>query len=95
MCNMKNTLFLIILAISAVILITIFAINLWLQMSDVTISYNGKIAIFVGAFFTILLGSGLMSLAYFSSKNGFDDQVDHDLDSLLKKLKDRWYNNIY
>ena len=88
MC-MKNTLFIIILTIFAVILITIFAINLWLQMSDVTISHNGKIAIFVGAFFTILLGSGLMSLAYFSSKNGFDDQVDHDLDSLLKKLKDR------
>ena len=86
---MKNTLVLIILAISAVILITIFAINLWLQMSDVTISYNGKIAIFVGAFFTILLGSGLMSLAYFSSKKGFDDQVDHDLDSLVEKLKDR------
>ena len=87
--NMKNNLFLIIVAISALILITIFAINLWLQMSDVTISYNGKIAIFIGAFFTILLGSGLMSLAYFSSKNGFDDQVDHDLDSLLEKLKDR------
>ena len=86
---MKNTLVLIILAISAVILITIFAINLWLQMSDVTISYNGKIAIFVGAFFTILLGSGLMSLAYFSSKNGFDDKVDHNLDSLLEKLKNR------
>ena len=86
---MKNTLFLIILAIFTVILITIFSINLWLQMSDVTISYNGKIAIFVGAFFTILLGSGLMSLAYFSSKNGFYDQVDHDLDNLLKKLKDR------
>ena len=86
---MKNTLFLIILAISTVILITMFAINLWLQMSDVTISYNGKIAIFVGAFFTILLGSGLMSLAYFSSKNGFDDKVDHDLDSLVEKLKDR------
>ena len=86
---MKNTLFLMILVISTVILITIFAINLWLQMSDVTISNNGKITIFVGAFFTILLGSGLMSLAYFSSKNGFDDQVDHDLDSLLKKLKDR------
>ena len=46
-------------------------------------------AIFVGAFFTILLGSGLMSLAYFSSKNGFDDQVDHNLDSLLEKLKNR------
>ena len=86
---MKNTLFVIILAIFTVILVTIFAINLWLQMSDVTISYNGKIAIFACAFFTILLGSGLMSLAYFSSKNGFDDQVDHNLDSLLEKLKGR------
>ena len=86
---MKNTLLLIILVVSTIVLITIFAINLWLQMSDVTISHNGKVAIFVGAFFTILLGSGLMSLAYFSSKNGFDDQVDHDLDSLLEKLKDR------
>ena len=72
---MKNTLFLIILAISTVILITIFAINLWLQMSDVTISYNGKIAIFIGAFFTILLGSGLMSLAYFSSKNHENNEI--------------------
>ena len=86
--GMKNTLFIIILAIFTVILITIFAINLWLQMSDVTISYNGKIAIFLGAFFTILLGSGLMSLAYFSSKNGFDEQVDHDLDKVFKKFKD-------
>ncbi len=85
---MKDTLVLIILAISTVVLITIFAINLWLQMSDVTISYNGKIAIFLGAFFTILLGSGLMSLAYFSSKNGFDEQVDHDLDKVFKKFKD-------
>ena len=86
---MKNTLLLIILAIFTVILITIFAINLWLQMSDVTISYNGKIAIFVGAFFTILLGSGLMSLAFFSSRHGFDEQVDHDLEDLFKKFKDR------
>ena len=88
MC-MKNTLLLIILVVSTIVLITIFAINLWLQMSEVTISYNGKIAIFLGAFFAILLGSGLMSLAYFSSKNGFDDRVDHNLDSLLEKLKDR------
>ena len=86
---MKNLLLLIIIASLALIIVTIFAINLWLQMSDVTISFNGKIAIFIGAFFTILLGSGLMSLAYFSSKNGFDDQVDHNLDSLLEKLKNR------
>jgi hypothetical protein len=86
---MKNILLLIILGSCALVIISIFAINLWLQMSDVTISYNGKIAIFLGAFFTILLGSGLMSLAFFSSRHGFDEQVDHNLEDLFKKLKDR------
>jgi hypothetical protein len=71
------------------IIITVFAINLWLQMSDVAISFNGKMAIFIGAFFTILLGSGLMSLAFFSSRHGFDEQVDHDLETLFEKFKDR------
>ena len=86
---MKNLLLLIIIASLALIIVTIFAINLWLQMSDVTISFNGKMAIFIGAFFTILLGSGLMSLAFFSSRHGFDEQVDHDLESLFKKFKNR------
>ena len=86
---MKNILLLITMASFALIIVTFFAINLWLQMSDVTISFNGKMAIFIGAFFTILLGSGLMSLAFFSSRHGFDEQVDHDLEDLFKKFKDR------
>ena len=85
---MKNIFLLIITASSALIIITVFAINLWLQMSDVQISYNGLIAIFVGAFFTILLGAGLMSLVFFSARHGFDDQVDHDLENLLERHKD-------
>jgi len=52
------------------------------------ISYNGLVAIFVGAFFTILLGAGLMSLVFFSARHGFDEQVDHDLESLLERHKD-------
>ncbi|MDA0763871.1 MAG: hypothetical protein O3A39_05505 [Proteobacteria bacterium] len=82
---MKNILLFIIVASSVLIIITFFAIDLWLQMSDVEISNNGIIAIFVGAFFTILLGSGLMALIFFSSRYGFDDQVEHDLDRLSKK----------
>ena len=85
---MKNILLFIIVASSVLIIVTFFAIDLWLQMSDVQISDNGMIAIFVGSFFTILLGAGLMTLTFFSSRNGFDDQVDNDLDSLFKK-----YNN--
>jgi len=55
-------------------------------MSDVQISNNGMIAIFVGSFFTILLGAGLMTLTFFSSRNGFDDHVDNDLESLFKNI---------
>ena len=83
--SMKNILLFIIVASSVLIIVTFFAIDLWLQMSDVEISNNGITAIFVGAFFTILLGSGLMALTFFSSRYGFDDQVDHDLERLSKK----------
>ena len=86
--NMKNILLLIVFASSILIVITFFAIDLWLKMSDVEISDNGMMAIFIGAFFTILLGSGLMALTFFSSRYGFDDQVDHDLERLLKKHND-------
>jgi|TARA_B110000037_G_scaffold50704_1_gene62247 uncharacterized membrane protein YqhA len=85
---MKNILIYILISSVALLLVTFFAIDLWFQMSDVQISNNGMIAIFVGSFFTILLGAGLMTLTFFSSRNGFDDQVDNDLDSLFKK-----YNN--
>ncbi|MDA9288978.1 hypothetical protein N9Q07_00620 [Alphaproteobacteria bacterium] len=85
---MKNILIYILISSITLLLVTFFAIDLWLEMSDVQISNNGMIAIFVGSFFTILLGAGLMTLTFFSSRNGFDDQVDNDLESLFKK-----YNN--
>ena len=85
---MKNILIYILISSVALLFVTFFAIDLWFQMSDVQISNNGMIAIFVGSFFTILLGAGLMTLTFFSSRNGFDDQVDNDLESLFKK-----YNN--
>ena len=85
---MKNILIYILISSITLLLVTFFAIDLWLQMSDVQISNNGMIAIFVGSFFTILLGASLMTLTFFSSRNGFDDQVDNNLESLFKK-----YNN--
>ena len=85
---MKNILIYILISSITLLLATFFAIDLWLQMSDVQISHNGMIAICVGSFLTILLGAGLMTLTFFSSRNGFDDQVDNDLESLFKK-----YNN--
>ena len=85
---MKNILTYILVSSTVLLIVTFFAIDLWLQMSDVEISNNGMIAIFAGSFFTILLGAGLMTLTFFSSRNGFDDQVDNDLESLFKKYNE-------
>jgi len=66
---MKNILLLITMASFALIIVTIFAINLWLQMSDVTISFNGKMAIFIGAFFYYTFGFwfNVFSLLFFTT----------------------------
>ena len=36
---------------------------------------------------SFIIGSGLMALAFFSSKHGYDENVDHDLESLIDKYK--------
>jgi len=66
---MKNILLLIIMASLVLIIITVFAINLWLQMSDVAISFNGKMAIFIGAFFynTFRFRFNVISILFFTT----------------------------
>ena len=82
---MKNSVILIVILLSILLAVIFFAISLWLKMSNIQISDNGVMAIFTGAFFTILLGIGLMSLTFFSSRSGIDEQVDYNLDDLFKK----------
>ena len=36
---------------------------------------------------SLIIGSGLMALAFFSAKHGYDENVDHDLESLIDKYK--------
>lgn len=40
------------------------------------ISVHGWIAMGVGAFFSLLIGCGLMWLSFYSSRAGFDDRAD-------------------
>ena len=56
-------------------------------MDFIDISANGILAIIFCIIVSLILGFGLMTLVFFSSRFGFDDQVDHDLDSLLEKHK--------
>ena len=62
---MKNILLFIIVASSVLIIVTFFAIDLWLQMSDVEISNNGIVAIFVGAFFHYFIRFRLNGFNFF------------------------------
>ncbi len=56
------------------------AAYLWWQLEDVEMSIHGWLALTLGVVFTLLLGMGLMRLAYWSHHQGYDDRVDHDLD---------------
>ena len=51
--------------------------EMWFSIEDVDISIHGFIALSLGAFFTLLLGGGLMWLAYFSSRHGYDERTIH------------------
>lgn len=78
----------IILTFLTVLIITLFfSIKLWLNLDFIDISTNGMIAIIVCAVMSFIIGSGLMALAFFSSKYGFDEKVDHDLESIIDKYK--------
>ena len=52
------------------------------------------IAIIVCAVMSFIIGSGLMALAFFSSKYGFDEKVDHDLESLIDIIQNKSSPNL-
>jgi len=56
-------------------------------MDFVDISSGGLLAISICIILSLILGCGLMALAFFSSRFGFDDRVDHDLESIIEKHK--------
>ena len=64
-----------------------FAIKLWFNWDFISISNHGFFAIVICIVMSFIIGSGLMALAFFSSKYGYDDKVDHDLESLIDKFK--------
>ena len=76
------SLFLVVLSI-----VLYFSTKLWFNWDFITISNHGFFAIVICIVMSFIIGSGLMALAFFSSKYGYDDKVDHDLDSLIDKLK--------
>ena len=65
----------------------IFSVRLWFHMDFIDLSFHGVLAIIIAVIVSLILGFGLMSLSFFSSRFGFDDRVDHDLESIFEKHK--------
>lgn len=65
--------------IAAAVVAVLLAL-LYLKLSGVAFHIHMVIATIAGVFFTVLLGTGLMGLAYFSSHSGHDDaaQIHED-----------------
>ena len=61
-------------ALAAVLGLSVFAAyRTWIELSGVTISTNGMIALVAGIVATLALGAGLMFLMYLSHRRGYDD----------------------
>jgi multisubunit Na+/H+ antiporter MnhG subunit len=47
----------------------------WREIGDVEMSAHGLVALTLGVLVTFALGAGLMALAFFSSRRGYDDRA--------------------
>jgi hypothetical protein len=50
----------------------------WQQLSDVEMGLHGFIALGLGVGLSILLWVGLMTLVFYSSRRGYDDEAGRD-----------------
>jgi hypothetical protein len=58
------------------ILTAVWATSVWNASGDVAMDKHGWIALGLGTFFSLLIGVGLMSLMFFSSRSGHDEAAD-------------------
>ena len=72
------------LIILAVIFMAVFVVaslasyNLWVEMGVISLGFHGWVAIILGSLGSIILGSGLMWLSFYSSRSGHDEKARSD-----------------
>jgi hypothetical protein len=67
---------LVIIALFALLAMALwFAGTAWQRLGGDPIPLYGWIAIVGGVFFSLLIGGGLMGLVFYSSRHGYDDDV--------------------
>jgi hypothetical protein len=58
------------------ILAVVWAVSVWNESGDAVMDKHGWIALGLGTFFSLLIGCGLMTLMFFSSRSGHDKVAD-------------------
>lgn len=75
---MRGTLIVVLVLFGLLALASIVAYVSWQQLAEVDIGFHGYMALGLGIGLTILLGVGLMSLVFYSSRRGYDDAAGRD-----------------
>ena len=68
-------LFFIIPLVALLVLAVAWAVYAWNSV-DVAMSVHGYVAMFLGIFFSLAVGCGLMALVFYSSRRGYDEPPD-------------------
>ena len=63
-----------------------FAIHTWTMIEGPPIPIEGKIAMGLGVFFSLVVGRGLMALVFYSSRHGYDEAAHYGATFLHKHL---------
>jgi hypothetical protein len=68
--------YLILVPLVALLAISIyFAIFSWSAIEGPPVPAEGHIAMWLGIVFSLIVGCGLMALAFYSSRHGYDDAI--------------------
>ncbi|MBV8840652.1 MAG: hypothetical protein JO000_29295 [Alphaproteobacteria bacterium] len=71
--------FLILIPLLALLVASVwFAIYAWANLEGPAIPLEGKIAMGLGIFFSLVVGCGLMALVFYSSRHGYDEAAHYD-----------------
>lgn len=65
------------------------AAHLWWRMAHVEMGFHGMVALILGALLSLLLGGGLMALAFYSSRHGHDEAAGEIPDLRQARRRDR------
>ncbi|MEZ5932557.1 MAG: hypothetical protein R3F54_11470 [Alphaproteobacteria bacterium] len=71
-----RTLLTLVILLGLLALSSLFGYWVWTELGEVEMSVHGWIALTLGVVFTFLVGAGLMTLVFFSSRRGYDDRAN-------------------